>query len=329
METNYFLKKATVRIACFVCVLILLNGCKKGYDTIGNFHQGMASVKIDSMYGFINDKRELIIPCKYDEVSDFKDGMSYVRIGSKWGLIDKTGEVIAPCKYSSIENFCVIDEDSLARVKIAGKTGIINIKGEEIVPCEKYDNIHDFQYGLAVVENAEKKCGLIDALKGTEVVPCIYNNIGKFKDGYAKVENGSDVHKFYVFQQEFNTGKKYGFIDMSGKEVIKCKYLGVENFSNGRAAVARIGKRHDYKGGHYYNVFWGYIDTTGKEVIPCDYIQCEDFNEEGLAFVTLDLGWWRYLHDDVNVEAEAYICKRLTLTIDLTGKIIRGDYIDP
>ena len=327
MGTNYLIKKAAIRIAYFVCVLILLNGCKKGYDAVGYFQEGLASVKIDNMWGFINDKGENAIPCQFDEVSEFKDGLSYVRVGSKWGLINKTGQEIAPCKYSSIDRFNIIGEDTLARVKNAGKTGLINIKGEEVVPCDKYDDIYDFQYGLAVVQNADKKCGIID-VHGSEVVKCIYNSIGDFKEGYAKVGIGSNVHKFYVFQQAFDTGKKYGFIDMTGKEVIPCKYLRVESFSNGRAAVARIGKRYDYKSGHYYNVYWGYIDTTGKEVIPCRYIQCEDFNEDGLAFVTLDLGWWRYLHDDVKVEAEAYICKRFTLTIDLTGKIISGEYLD-
>ena len=324
MKTNHLNKKAAIRIAYFVCVLILLNGCKKGYDAVGYFQEGLASVKIDNMWGFINDKGENAIPYQFDEVREFKDGLSYVRVGSRWGLIDKTGQEIAPCSYSSIEEFKIIGDDTLARVKSAGKTGIINMKGEEIVPCDKYDNIQDFQYGLAVVENAEKKCGIID-VRGTEIVPCIYNSIGEFKEGFAKVENGSDGHKFYVFHQVFNTGRKYGFIDMAGKEVVPCQYLRAESFSKGRAAVAKIGKMYDYKRGHYYNVYWGYIDATGKEVISCHYIQCKDFNEDGLAFVMLDEGWWRYFGD--GIEADRYICKRFSLTIDLNGKVIAGDYV--
>ena len=55
---------------------------------------------------------------------------------------------------------------------------------------------------------------------------------------------------------------KYGFIDTSGNERIKCQYKYVSEFKFGKAMVA--------KGGGYYNE--GIIDTTGKEIIPCKYL---------------------------------------------------------
>lgn len=60
-------------------------------------------------------------------------------------------------------------------------------------------------------------------------------------------------------------------------EVVPCKYDGVENFSEGLAAVTLNGK-------------YGFVDKTGAEVAPCKYDEVEEFSE-GLAMVILNERW--------------------------------------
>jgi WG repeat protein len=77
-------------------------------------------------------------------------------------------------------------------------------------------------------------------------------------------------------------GNKYGFIDHSGKLVIKPKFDMTDQFSEGLAAVRINGK-------------WGYIDKTGKMVIePRELARVEDFHH-GLAFVTTKDGRYGYI----------------------------------
>lgn len=65
--------------------------------------------------------------------------------------------------------------------------------------------------------------------------------------------------------------EKYGFIDMTGKEVVPCIYYYANDFHEG---LAKVGKENNY----------GYIDKTGKEVVPCKYFDSSDFHD-GLAWV--------------------------------------------
>ena len=69
-----------------------------------------------------------------------------------------------------------------------------------------------------------------------------------------------------------NTGRKHGFVDRNGKLVSKALYSYTEQFSEGRAVVARD------------NLF-GFVDINGKEVIPCAYSQASSFSG-GMARVT-------------------------------------------
>lgn len=67
---------------------------------------------------------------------------------------------------------------------------------------------------------------------------------------------------------------KRGFIDRTGKIILKPEWSGANNLSEGRAVVAV--NSPSYKE--------GYIDTTGKLVIPITFDDASDF-ENGLALV--------------------------------------------
>src|SRR5207302_7759822 len=73
--------------------------------------------------------------------------------------------------------------------------------------------------------------------------------------------------------------EKYGYMDRSGKLVLKAEYTGGSRFSEGRAAVQL------QKGGKV-----GYIDESGQLVIPLQFDFAEPFSE-GLAAVYKDHVW--------------------------------------
>ena len=78
--------------------------------------------------------------------------------------------------------------------------------------------------------------------------------------GVALAQAGSD----YLFP--IRDGKKFGFINRSGKVVVPPKYDAVGQEHEGRISV--------YEGSHA-----GYIDLSGKVVVPPQYDSADDFKE--------------------------------------------------
>lgn len=124
-----------------------------------------------------------------------------------------------------------------------------------------------------------------------------YNKMEYLKEGLAKVQaidntkygfidvSGKEVIPcVYDDSGEFceglawaKKGGKYGFIDKSGNVVIPCKYDWAISFSEGLAPVKLDGK-------------CGFIDKSGKEIIPFMYDEAKRFNE-GLAAVKKNGKW--------------------------------------
>ena len=83
----------------------------------------------------------------YDDVDYvFGAGLAGVKLNDKWGFIDKTGKVRIPIKYESKNCF----DEGLASVAINGKWGFIDVK-HNLVIAPEFDEVEDFNLSLAVV----------------------------------------------------------------------------------------------------------------------------------------------------------------------------------
>ncbi len=86
----------------------------------------------------------------------------------------------------------------------------------------------------------------------------------------------------------YKSGKKFGFIDQKGTEVIEAKYVAVKPFEEGLAA---INVNDELSLG-----LWGYIDRKGKMLIEPQYWLASSFSE-GLAGVLPSGGTnWSYIN---------------------------------
>ena len=61
------------------------------YDDSDSFSDGLAGVKLNDKWGFIDKSNTLVIPCKYDVVRSFSDGRAQVKFYGEWGTVDKSG----------------------------------------------------------------------------------------------------------------------------------------------------------------------------------------------------------------------------------------------
>ena len=123
------------------------------------FSEGLAAVKRDGKYGYVDQTGKEVIPCQYNNMSKFSEGLAAVTTDEnyktsdavKWSYIDKTGKEVFSCKYVSAGAF----HDGLASVMDENwKWGFIDKTGKEVVPC-KYDDVNAFSEGLAAVEVEE------------------------------------------------------------------------------------------------------------------------------------------------------------------------------
>ena len=235
---------------------------RKKYDYKDDYYEGLAAVRLNGKWGYIDKSGNVVIPLKYDLAYGVKEGLALVKSNGKYGFIDKSGNVVIPLKYDDAASF----NEGLALVKLNGKCGFIDKSGNVVIPL-KYDLAYGFKEGLAPVK-LNSKWGFIDK-NDNVVIPLKYDGVYNFSNGRAIVE----------------LNWKYGFIDKSGNEITPLKYDYADGFSNGRASVELNGKR-------------GFIDKSGKVVVPIKYDFAYSF-ENGRAQVKLN-GEWFYIDKNGN-----------------------------
>lgn len=257
------------------------------YDEIGNFSDGMAWVRKDDKYGYIDKSGNLVIPMIYNIylanpsiteilMNDFSESLASVSINGKCGFIDKTGTLIIPAIYDGDffigewVSYVPMFNNGLARVKKDDKFGYINKAGEVVVPFEySWAGDHHtgfFTEGLIKVSigysGDESKCGFLDT-SGNVIVPLVYKTVLEFSNGLAAVQKMDDI-----------LGDNWGFIDKTGKLVIPFKYnigdpwTGYSYFNEYGFAIVWNCNMYD---SNWANRTCGIIDRKGNLVVPYKY----------------------------------------------------------
>ena len=220
------------------------------FDDARSFSEGIATVKIEKKWGFINTIGKLVIPCRFDDAKSFSEGIATVKIEEKWGYINTDGKLVIPCRFDDAFVFF----EGLAIVKIKDKWGYINTTGQVIIDCN-FDSASSFSEGIAVVK-IKDKWGYINTT-GQVIIDCDFDFAWTFSEGLAAVKKGG----------------KWGYINTTGQVIIDCNFDFAKSFSEGLAMV-KIEEK------------WGFINTIGKLVIPCQFDHASGFSE-GLAKVTI------------------------------------------
>ena len=73
------------------------------FEDSGAFSEGLASVKKNGKWGYIDHAGNVVIPYQFEEAFDFDNGFAVVKMKGKQGVINRTGEIVVPCSYNVIE----------------------------------------------------------------------------------------------------------------------------------------------------------------------------------------------------------------------------------
>jgi len=221
------------------------------------FSGGLAAVKIDGKWGYINKSGKLIIKTQFDFANDFSDSLALVTISGKYGFINKHGTIVINPQFDyggQIKEVAFFEElanienrkskyegfnEGLALVAIKNggllKFGYIDMLGKFII-TPQYDDAGNFSEGLAAVEINERN-GYIDKT-GKFVIPPAFIIAGNFYGDLAQVQLYEPINKpkqytakatdkivpltdqeLYVLGIQRPKVIKYGYIDKAGKYI--------------------------------------------------------------------------------------------------------------
>ena len=121
------------------------------YEQICNFHNGLASVRLDKKWGWIDLQGKEVIPARYENPGEFKNGMAIASLDGKYGWIDTEGNIVIDFLYDWVKDF---RNDGIAVAKKHNKWGWIDRTGKIAIPFE-FDKIDDYEGGLVRVVQGE------------------------------------------------------------------------------------------------------------------------------------------------------------------------------
>ncbi len=198
----------------------------KNVQEVDFFSEGLAAIKKNNKFGFIDTTGSVIIEPKYDQVLSFSDGLCAVASSKikgdsllfSWSFIDKAGKVVLKGPFLEANGF----EKGLASVKFMnGNSCWIDKLGKNVFNVS-YKECRSFSEEVAIFRDT-LFYGIINR-NGTVLLKPTYISIGNFSDGLASIE--------------FNE-HQVGYIDTHGKIVIKPVFQFVSKYSQGIAYVCK------------------------------------------------------------------------------------------
>ena len=244
-------------------------------QSISSFSDGLALVKVNNKYGFIDSNFNYVIPTKYNYAQSFNDGFAMVceEKDEKYmcGYIDKKGNTIIKLKYnfgpSNYDNYSKISEvqDGYLLVTNDDKKAVFDTKGKQLTEFINNSKISLSGDGIVTVSENDSLYSLVDCKNKLNVIK--QGNFifaGLCKNGICEL----------VKENDDKTNVLYGYIDYHGNMVIDFTSNLIYSFNKKGIAVAK-------KEGKL-----GLVDKTGKFIIDPIYEMglVDDNSEEGFIF---------------------------------------------
>jgi hypothetical protein len=225
------------------------------------FREGLAAVRTQTGWGFIDKTGRFINPKRYEQAESFSDGLAAVAEGqwkeAKYGFINKSGEVAIPLRFDprpgQMEGMMFLSRftEGLAPVMFGNLYGYIDHKGNTVIP-PIFREAGQFSEGLASITTADGQKGYIDKA-GLFVIKLASGRGGQFNEGLA------------TLAVEINGPTKMGYIDRTGKTIIEPRFDTAYDFIDGLAEVYFTEKVTSAAGPVTQTVH-AYIDKGGRFV---------------------------------------------------------------
>ncbi len=136
------------------------------------------AVRLNDKFGYVYYSKE-IIPFEYDEALPFKSGIARVKKDGLYHFINKKNKILCSFEHEGGWNGQEYFSDNLSIIKLNGKFGYINKKGKTVIK-PIFDSAVNFKQGIALVQK-EGLYGFIDK-KGEIIIPIKYEILSDLND---------------------------------------------------------------------------------------------------------------------------------------------------
>jgi hypothetical protein len=296
------------------------------FDDGNDFHEGLAAVKQNGKWGYVDKTGSLVISLQFESAGNFTEGLAAVAQNGKWGYIDKTGNWIIQPQFTGAAGF----SEGLAAVDNQGKYGFIDKTGK--VAFWLKTNVETFRLYFSE--------GLLAAsIAKDNTVPKRERKTNKMMVWGDLINNEAEYKKYRDFTGE--TVERWGLLNKKGEWEIEPTYYDIDilGFNDGLIIATKpvpYTVSSKISGNYYYTyaigknidpilIFedffgrdlaeynwvtfsegliavrdrdninkWGYKDKTGAWAIQPQFDVAKWFRE-GLALVKEQNGKWGYI----------------------------------
>jgi hypothetical protein len=207
------------------------------YQWVEPFSENLAAVGTEDEVVFINKMGTVVIRENLEDAYSFKSGYVVAMRDDKMGVLNRFGEWIVQPIYEDLGEF----SEGFFYASIDGSYGFLDATGEVAIPFQ-FEDATDFYHGLAIVES-DSGVGIINTL-GTQVSNFEYDWIEPFKQSVEVVRCRMD--------------DQFGLLDSLGRAVVPVEYDHIGDWSEGLALAESNGK-------------YGFINTRGDTAIAFTY----------------------------------------------------------
>ncbi|HML37407.1 MAG TPA: WG repeat-containing protein [Bacillota bacterium] len=290
--------------------------------------------------GYVNGKGEIVIEPDVEESSDYgSEGDKTVFTAHRGNSLlygDVNGlNTVDVSAFSDIETFH--DGYAVATVKASEKKAVIDKNGSLLFEDKagKYIRFDYLGSGLFAAEIGATESTAATGTTGTAGASGIaeateYDVLDRTGTLLSKAPYTNDW-LWTVSEERLRVGRdgKYGFLDLSGNEIIPLVYDDAFSFHEGLAAVCKDGK-------------WGFIDKNGGEAIAPVYDQVDSSFSNGMASASLNGKWglidkagntvvpFEYDNHIYRSEGGYFLAEKdgKNYPLDASGKPVSGEYTD-
>ena len=298
-----------------------------------------AQTDISELWGYINERGEMVIPPTYSYAFGFSCGKAKVYLQDhRVAFIDKTGKIIHTFeKGEECDNFFYYDclvygyRDELVRYQAT--RAMLDANFEEIIPKGPYFYIDPMtKDGLAATDhgyyNKSGRCALniIGESFCDGVAVISHFNVSSFEISYGAINTKGKlvIDTIYdilcpvgenrlVYGERRDYGRVYGLMDTKGRKITEPIFKEYTFFGDGGLMPVWSPRYGDED---ITGTIEGYINIDGEVVLPFNeiYYKPEPFNE-GVTWV------YKYTDPDASMEEQVYG----TLTPELIN--MQGDVL--
>lgn len=149
----------------------------EGFEEANFFSEGLAVVKKDELFGFINVKGQWVTNKEFLNAQGFQENFAPVEKNHRWGFINKNYQLTIPYIYDFVYPF----NYGKAMVQFKGKWGVISTTGKVLIPLN-YDEIYLFENHNFIVRN-KNLWGIMNAQQEW-IIPPSFIDFKKFHCHY-------------------------------------------------------------------------------------------------------------------------------------------------